>query len=258
MRKKISVTNFIKPLVVASLVLVGACGSDDDDSTNVIVNPDGPQREEEGPISTRPTIIINNKIVNNVRMSVRRTTRIEENNFYMDWQCGNIDPVEHKQYIHAGSRCPTLENDLNGDGYLDAVELEQAVGPGLLALDSNPSSEEVDSFPAGASFEYSTSIPLPLLRRIIPATEDFIVVLYGVDPATPLPDTVASNSDNEIHSTIPIACKVFEAPEAPEAPEVEDSTTGGTTTGGTTNGGTTNGDTTNGGTTNGETTNGDQ
>ncbi len=195
------------------IVLVVACGSEDDDSTNVVVNPDGPQREEEVPISTRPTIIINNKIVYNVRMSVKRTTRIEENNFYMDWQCSNIDPVEHKQYIHAGSKCPTLENDLNGDGYLDAVELEQAVGPGLLALDANPESEEVDSFPSGANFEYNRKVAVSVLGEFIPDSKNFIVVIYGISPLTPLPETVASHSDEDIHSSIPIACKAFEVTE---------------------------------------------
>lgn len=220
MKKQFSVSKILKALTVLSLVFVMACGSDDDDSTNVVVNSEGPQREEEeAPVSTRPTIIINNKFETNVRMSVKKTTRIEKNVFFMHWECDNFDPVEHKQYIHAASSCPTLENDVNGDGFIDSVELEQAVGPGVLALDSNPENGGDDSFPVGSSYVYNASISVPFLRQIIPDRQDFIVVLYGVDPSLELPETVVAHSEEEVHSSLPIACKVFKAPEGEDAGE---------------------------------------
>src|SRR5690606_16342677 len=100
------------------------------------------QREEEGPISTRPIVIMNTKLESNVFFNVTNKTRVENDIYFMEWQCGNIEPIEYKQYIHVGSSCPTVaKSDFNGDGYLDTVEVEQSVGAGVLALDSNLDSE---------------------------------------------------------------------------------------------------------------------
>jgi len=218
-KKLFSISKILRALALSSLVFTVACGSDDDDSTNVVVNSEGPQREEEEdapPVSSRPTIIINNKFETNIRMNVKKSTRIEKNTYFMHWECDNFDPVEHKQYIHAASSCPTLENDLNGDGYIDSLELEQAVGPGIVALDSHPESEGEDSFPVGSSYVYNASLSLSFLRQMIPDRQDFIVVLYGVDPSLELPETVSAHSEDEVHSSLPIACQSFKAPHGEE------------------------------------------
>lgn len=53
MKSKLTVSKILRLLLVASMVTL-ACGSDDDDSTRVVVeNPDNEQREE-GPLKLRP------------------------------------------------------------------------------------------------------------------------------------------------------------------------------------------------------------
>lgn len=253
-KTKNNYSRILRLMLVACMVTVMACGSDDDSDTNIIVNPDEPQREEEqGPIDTQPTVIINNNVETNVKV-INRRTRIENNDYVMDWECRDVDPVVHKQYIHISVSCPTvIEHDRNRDGILDQVEVQQAVGPAVLALDSNVRSQGEDSFPTGESYEYNQSIPLPELRSRVPAGQDFVVMYYGVDASRQIPSTAESTSSGPINLNIPIACKVFNAPVISE----EDTTTGttGTTTGGTTTtGGSTTGDTTTGDTTTGGTT----
>lgn len=246
------------------MVTVVACGADDDSDTNIVVNPDGPDREEEqGPVDTEPTVIVNNEVETNVRV-ITQGTRIEDDDYVMDWQCSDVDPVIHKQYIHIAVSCPTvIQHDRNGDRVLDQVEVQEAIGPAVLALDSNISSQGEDNFPAGTSYEYSQRIPLSDLRSRVPAGEDFVVMYYGVDPSGDIPSTVQSTSSGPVNLNIPIACVVFNAPDVSDDGSTTGTTTGTTTggatttTGGSTTGGSTTGDsTTTGGATTGETNGG--
>ena len=236
-----SKSRLLGSVLVISMVLLASCGGDDDDSTTVVVNPDEPQQqqqEEEGPVSTGPTVVVNNRIVNNVRV-VSRRTRIENRRVFLNWQCRNVAPVVHQQFIHISVRCPTLADDTNGDGVLDPVEVEQAIGPRVLALDTNIESGSQESFPTGSSYTYNQSIPLGQLRQSVPPGQDFVVMIHGASENTTLPSTYTATTNEPVHLTVPIACKVFNAPDI--------ITTGGTTTGGTTTGGTTTGGTTTGG-----------
>lgn len=231
-------SGLLRLLVVTCVVTVVACGSDDDSDTNVIVNPDGGEerQEEQGPVDTRPTVIINNHVEANVRV-INRSTRIEDDDYVMDWECHDVDPVVHKQYIHVSVSCPTIiEHDRNRDGVLDQVEVQEALGPAVMALDSNVSSQGEDSFPAGGSYEYRQSVPLSELRSRVPVGQDFVVMYYGVDASREIPATAESNTSGPVNLNIPIACKVFNAPEISDDEPTTGTTTGGTTTGETTTG----------------------
>lgn len=246
-------SRLLGPVLVISMALLASCGGDDDDSTTVVVNPDEPQQqEEEGPVDTGPTVIVNNRIVNNVRVNASRT-RVQNRRVFLNWQCRNVAPVVHKQFIHISVRCPTIQDDTNGDGIVDPVEVEQAIGPRVLALDTNVESAEQESFPSGRSYTYNQSIPLGQLRQSVPPGQDFVVMIHGASENTALPATYTTTTNDPAHLTVPIACKVFNAPVIIDN---GGTTTGGTTTGGTTTGGTTTGTTTTGGTNGGTTTGG--
>ena len=252
----------LKYLMLILLCLIGltSCG-DSDDSTNVTVTPpptqpETPQQEEQGPVSAGPTIKVNNQIENNV--VVDNQTRIDGQNMHMNWRCRRAPPVVvHQQYIHISVRCPTLADDTNDDQVLDPQEIQQVMGPKVLALDSSLSNGEQTEFPAGEDYVYDQTIPLATLREFVPQDQDFAVMVYGADPTTVLPTTYNAGSDEPIHLTIPIACQVIRAPQTvPNGTSggTAGGTVGGSTTGGTTTGGTTTGTTVGGTTTGGATT----
>ena len=45
--------------------------------------------------------------------------------------------VIHRQTIHLGSRCPTVRDDINGDGYVDLREAHFVVGNVIIPLDND-------------------------------------------------------------------------------------------------------------------------
>jgi hypothetical protein len=222
-------TNRIYHLVTAVLIMsmaaIVSCGDDDGDTTNVVVNPDVPENEveleREGPIATSPTIIINNRLENNV--TVINRSRIVRRTYEIHFVVTRLDPVVHPIYVHIASTCPTLQNDRNGDGILDQQEVEAVAGAPVLLLDREPLVQGNQGFQSGSEINYNQILSLDVFRGIVPVGHDFIVMVYGVDPSTPLPSTVVSTTSGPNHEAIPVACKVF------PAPELTSSGNGGTT-----------------------------
>ena len=150
MKNRFSLTKVLTIISFASMVTFIGCGDEGD--TNVSIQDPTVEREEaQGTFATQPMVVTNNRIENDVR--ARSTAEIDNDNVTITVQCQNVDPVvPHKQYVHTGTRCPTIEDDTNNDGYVDYVETQLVCGPTLLALDTNIASQNEDSFPQGSSY----------------------------------------------------------------------------------------------------------
>ena len=116
----------------------------------------------------------------------------------------------HRQGITVGGRCPTIQDDVNGDGYVDGVEAQAATGKTLIPLDGDISSQSagenelpVDNY----NYSKTTTLARMVSDLILPDTNpnDSIVklsaseeltfqgktvVVYGVTPDTVVPPTV--------------------------------------------------------------------
>lgn len=140
----------------------------------------------------------------------------------------------HQQKIYDGSRCPTLEDDLNGDGFLDINEVEKITGNVLIPLDANISSQKAgkniypvgdesgnyfyeritkfESFLRDLKSEDSTKedniIKLGLEESLI--IESRPVVIFGVGPEVSLPETVSSYGQHKPFQTFPIVCGILQ------------------------------------------------
>lgn len=138
----------------------------------------------------------------------------------------------HAQYLHSGERCPSMRDDLNGDGYLDFREAHSVVGDILLPFDGNLTTQmkglfEFPVMNAGDMYYYSEAASytdmLEDLRREDTFPSDFIsklgageelnlrarvVLIYGVSSTRKLPLTVASYEAYPAQTTLPIACGV--------------------------------------------------
>lgn len=141
--------------------------------------------------------------------------------------------IGHFQNVHIGNRCPTMNDDTNGDGYLDYQEAIAVVGPVIIPLDWDIGSQTAGNsiwpkaFPNG-SYEY---LKVANFNRFWDDlndpdrnTEDNIVklepnkglvitgkvvLIQGVEEIKNLPDSVAGNGRWKNYQTFPIACGVF-------------------------------------------------
>lgn len=144
---------------------------------------------------------------------------------------GSFSPAIHPQFIHLNGSCPTMEDDLNLDGFLDFIEAKNKIGSILLPLDGNLEAQIKggNEFPKmrhrrpfyyysessdfmrmmkdlrGRDFIHNDSIvklghtdPLALHQRVI--------MIYGVPEDFFLPTTVLSFDGFPPHLSLPIAC----------------------------------------------------
>lgn len=139
----------------------------------------------------------------------------------------------HQQNVYLGSRCPTLEDDLNADGFIDAVEGEKVYGKILIPLDSDISSQmdgrnfyPVGDLSGSYYYERITSFKKFFSDLKDQSTEnelyaklkedegfDFkgkVVVVHGVADSVELPESVATIGRRNPKQTLPIVCGVFD------------------------------------------------
>lgn len=142
--------------------------------------------------------------------------------------------VVHRQSVHRGNRCPTMRDDINGDGFIDAREAHFVTGNVILPLDGDLDSqiEGSGAYPVGNgiaggyfySREASFSRMFEDLRDTDQDTLDEIdkipynqgisfhkkvVMVYGVGTYTRLPDSVYTTGNLTRHRSLPIACGVL-------------------------------------------------
>jgi hypothetical protein len=138
------------------------------------------------------------------------TFTLRGNTFTAAVDVAGLDDTLHPQHIHEGSVCPPAEADVNGDGFIDVIEGIPFYGPVFINLDNDFADPSATlDFPTGSSYSYegtgtrssyqaATGDALKLGRRH--------VVVHGVDPSTPLPDSVASLPGLPAWATLPVAC----------------------------------------------------
>jgi hypothetical protein len=134
---------------------------------------------------------------------------------------GGAPNAWHQQNIYQGSRCPTMDDDLNADGYIDIDEGNKVWGDVLIPLDTNLNSRAAGTniYPtANASgtyhYEKAASFNSLLNDLQLPADQglDFegrVVVVQGTASSISYPDTVATTDDHVQHQTLPIACGIL-------------------------------------------------
>lgn len=156
---------------------------------------------------------------------------ISENQFWIRIKVeGNSDRIMHAQYLHAYSRCPTEDADVNGDGYIDFLEAHRDVGPILIPLDGNLNSQlkGMNTYPEmkrQGFYYYSRSTAIDRLMRDlyrqdnIPddmmtklkrheslSLDERVIMIYGIPEGRNLPASVQSYSVYPSQFTLPVAC----------------------------------------------------
>jgi len=141
--------------------------------------------------------------------------------------------VWHQQNIYMGERCPTLNDDLNKDGFIDILEAKQVLGPIIVPLDADVSSQSsgrrffpVSDLSGSYSYERVTSFSRFFndlqnedrdieddVTKIGPnagfSFSGKVVMIQGVAETVPLPESVATFGKNKAFKTLPIVCGII-------------------------------------------------
>ncbi|HXH76238.1 MAG TPA: hypothetical protein VNJ08_14805 [Bacteriovoracaceae bacterium] len=142
--------------------------------------------------------------------------------------------ILHVQSIHEGTRCPTAEDDINNDGFIDAIEGQKVYGKILIPLDGDLNSQDLENniYPAADEFGayiYSEVASFEKfmadLTELDPNEDDFhlkldaavalkltgkVVIIQGIAPEANLPVSARTNSRFFTNfQTLPIACGVI-------------------------------------------------
>lgn len=160
---------------------------------------------------------------------------------YVRLKYGSKPDVRYKQGIYTGRRCPTLQDDLNKDAFIDMQEALAAIGQMVIPLDGNLDSQQDGSniWPNGgatgkyyynmsASFERMfADLKYPdnnLRDNVTKLPEDGgitfpgrVVIIQGLSEKVTLPKTVSGYGAESSHDSIPVACAVlWKVDELPE------------------------------------------
>lgn len=147
----------------------------------------------------------------------------------------------HLQHILTGSRCPTLADDLNRDGFVDVEETLKVSGDILIPLDDDLSRQNPgkDLFPMN-EYLYTQNTSFSLLLSDLLSEDEIIndkfvklasssrlelsgrpVVIFGVGAGFALPGSVKSFGLWSKQESLPIACGVLQRISAELAEDFE-------------------------------------
>jgi hypothetical protein len=151
---------------------------------------------------------------------------IDSENFSATSWIDDSANVTHMQAIHAGSRCPSILDDENGDQVIDYEEVLRVAEGMLIPLDEDLSSQAsgYNSFPKG-NFSYNKETSLKnILSDLKSSDEDpnddlvklspsqslnlsgQVLMVYGINHKINLPPTVRAKQTQTPQYSVPIAC----------------------------------------------------
>ncbi len=163
-------------LLLCSLIFLSSCGKNINEDVNESLPgleiKDGSYKGFLNPVNTR------------ISTTVTGQAAIDKygDDFKVYSILRNAPNRKFVQYLHTGSYCPNLQDDQNGDGYLDRFEFMEKAGPAILPLDADLSSQDLgSSFTLFGNFDYerSTSYSLMLFDLHLPdeLLNDYVVKL---------------------------------------------------------------------------------
>lgn len=137
----------------------------------------------------------------------------------------------HAQNVRLGNRCPTLDDDQNADGIIDAQEGEKVYGKVFFPLDGdlNSQSSHDGEFPMSDSYGnyiYAKSASFSHFMYDLRKVDDQqgyyklkdqsplilekkVVVIHGVDEAVGLPESARTTGGITPYQALPIVCGVI-------------------------------------------------
>lgn len=216
--------------ILVALLSLSACGdkdsgstSDSGDGTQEVVDSDLVPTEPQ-PLEGQYEAILRplNTSVSGFIPSGKALFQATEAGLTVTSYLEDDSKVQHIQSVHVGTRCPTMKDDANGDGFVDTVEMAKSVGKVLLALDAdlNSLSAGQDSHPVGNAYTYVKEARVnDMLNDLytndkLPAGSPLnlagrVVVVHGTSDITRVPESVQTVNGLARNVTIPITCGII-------------------------------------------------
>jgi hypothetical protein len=103
--------------------------------------------------------------------------------------------VFHRQSVHFGTRCPTTNDDVNGDGFVDYNEAIAVVGKVMLPLDNDLNSQQsgAEVYPRGPSMTYKRAASVNAINQDLWRADE-----VGSDDITKLPSGVRMGLEKRV------------------------------------------------------------
>jgi len=105
--------------------------------------------------------------------------------------------VIHSQTLHIGEKCPSIDDDLNKDGFVDYEEGLKVFGELTFAFDDQH----------GSSYTYSDEFETSDMPSNL-VLQGKALVVYGTQG--PLPATVTSKEGEDAAASLPVACGIIQ------------------------------------------------
>ena len=138
-----------------------------------------------------------------------------------------------KGAIYTARRCPTLNDDINKDAYIDIMEARLAIGKIVIPFDDDLDSQlggsgQYPTVDASGKLFYSKTASFSRLFEDLKAVDENssdqliklkddegitfpgrIVLFQGLSKKVPLPDTVKTTDGDSKHESIPVGCAIL-------------------------------------------------
>ncbi len=202
-----------------------------DVSQNEVMAPDGSNIEGFYAADLIPM----NVNLHFLKVGMAGVERIDDTfNAYVRLKYAPKGDVEHRQAIYTGRRCPTINDDLNKDAYIDIKEALVAIGQITIPFDENLDSQELgfNQFPRGdvntGKYFYNRTASFSRMFNDLKAVDQNpednmikleeeegltfpgrVVLIQGTNDKKELPKTVASIGSDSAYKTLPVACGVL-------------------------------------------------
>ena len=208
------------------MLVISSCGKDSDSGSTFL------RQEQQGDLKGSYKAVLRpmNSTTSgwipygNVEISV------DENNIAVTTYLDDDQSVTHVQSIHEGKKCPTIADDKNKDGVIDAIEAGPVVGKVLIPLDGDISSQTSGDkvHPIGSSFTYQRKAPLDAMMsdlysasevsnnsvRKLKSGETFnltgkVILIHGTSASNKLPSSVQPHNGLPSHLSVPVVCGIL-------------------------------------------------
>lgn len=150
---------------------------------------------------------------------------LSNDTLYVTIEVNDAPPnMQHWQNFHGtppadDTRCPTMNDDKNGDGIIDMYEVAPAAGRMMVPFNANPAAMNTGdhTYPEADEngyYKYEKAIPMEqLANNFANSFEGYdihldkdAIFIHGVPQSTKLPSSVRSTSGVPNYVTLPIAC----------------------------------------------------
>lgn len=203
----------IKLHLLLFLLLLISCGK------GVKEDTDDDVRLEESPDGTYSAVLapVNHKFSGDVYGEVRIHKYGDE--FKVNIRLKNAPKINYRQYLQTGSFCPQMSQDLNADGYLDAVEARNYAGSIIVPFDEDLSAQRSgDNIVLQGNYNYSKSTSYYLMLSDLHLPDDVVndgmVKLEGKELPLERKTVLIYGQGKNLPSTfmgqeVPVACGIL-------------------------------------------------